>query len=74
VLLLLRLQKIGQLLLCGQPEPKTVNSGSSPTGDSLSTNNMNLVRFAHNWNSGMLEYWNDGFKEKINAHIFALMV
>jgi hypothetical protein len=22
-----------------------------------------LVRFAHNWNNGMLEYWNDGFKE-----------
>jgi hypothetical protein len=35
---------------------------------------MNLVRFAHNWNNGMLEKWNDGFKEKINAHIFALMV
>ena len=23
----------------------------------------NLVRFAHNWNNGMLESWNDGFKE-----------
>jgi len=22
-----------------------------------------LVRIAHNWNNGMLEYWNDGFKE-----------
>ncbi len=21
---------------------------------------MNLVRFAHNWNTGILEYWNDG--------------
>ena len=27
-----------------------------------------LVRFAHNWNNGILELWNDGFKEKINAH------
>jgi hypothetical protein len=23
--------------------------------------NQNLVRFAHNWNNGMLEYWNIGF-------------
>jgi hypothetical protein len=23
----------------------------------------NLVRFAHKWNNGMLESWNDGFKE-----------
>ena len=23
----------------------------------------NSVRFAHNWNNGMLESWNDGFKE-----------
>jgi hypothetical protein len=22
-----------------------------------------LVRFAHNWNNGMVESWNDGFKE-----------
>jgi hypothetical protein len=22
-----------------------------------------LVRFAHNWNNGMLESWNDGFKK-----------
>ncbi len=22
---------------------------------------MNLVRFAHNWNIGILEYWNHGF-------------
>jgi hypothetical protein len=22
---------------------------------------MNLVRFAHNWNGGMLELWNNGF-------------
>jgi hypothetical protein len=22
--------------------------------------NLNLVRFAHNWNDGMLEYWNIG--------------
>jgi hypothetical protein len=22
--------------------------------------NWNLVRFAHNWNDGMLEYWNNG--------------
>ena len=22
--------------------------------------NKNLVRFAHNWNDGMLEYWNNG--------------
>ena len=38
---------------------------------------MNLVRFAHPpeaEKNGMLEKWNDGFKEKINAHIFALMV
>ena len=21
---------------------------------------LNLVRFAHNWNDGMLEYWNNG--------------
>jgi len=21
----------------------------------------NLVRFAHNWNVGILEYWNNGF-------------
>jgi hypothetical protein len=21
----------------------------------------NLVRFAHNWNDGMLEYWNNGY-------------
>jgi hypothetical protein len=33
-----------------------------------------LVRFAHNWNNGMLELWNDGFKEKIKAHIFASIV
>jgi len=24
---------------------------------------MNLIRSAHNWNTGMLELWNDGFKE-----------
>jgi len=23
---------------------------------------MNLVRFAHNWNNGMVEYWSIGFK------------
>jgi hypothetical protein len=33
-----------------------------------------FVRFAHNWNNGMLELWNDGFKEKIKAHIFALIL
>ena len=22
---------------------------------------MNLVRFAHNWNVGMMEHWNNGF-------------
>jgi len=22
-----------------------------------------LVRFAHNWNNGIVESWNDGFKE-----------
>jgi len=22
-----------------------------------------LVRFAHNWNNGTVEMWNDGFKE-----------
>ncbi len=22
--------------------------------------NLNLVRFAHNWNDGMMEYWNIG--------------
>ena len=22
---------------------------------------LNLVRFAHNWNAGILERWNDGF-------------
>ena len=33
-----------------------------------------LVRFAHNWNNGMLEHWNDGFKEKIKAYILVLIV
>jgi len=23
---------------------------------------MNLVRFAHNWNNGILEYWNNGVR------------
>jgi hypothetical protein len=23
---------------------------------------LNLVRFAHNWNDGILEYWNDGME------------
>jgi hypothetical protein len=41
----------------------------------LKTNHdVKLVRFAHNWKNGMLELWNDGFKEKIKAHIFALIV
>jgi len=29
--------------------------------------------FAHNWNNGILELWNDGFKEKTKAHIFAVI-
>jgi hypothetical protein len=31
-----------------------------------------LVHFAHNWNNGMLESWNDGFKETSiqNAYYF----
>jgi hypothetical protein len=36
-----------------------------------------LVRFAHPpeaEKSGMLELWNDGFKEKIKVHIIALIV
>jgi len=36
--------------------------------------NHKFVRIAHNWNNGMLELWNDGSKEKIKAHIFALIV
>jgi len=43
-----------------------LNSHTENTGNKL-------VRFAHNWNNGMLELWNDGFKEKIKAHIFALV-
>jgi hypothetical protein len=25
-------------------------------------NTIKLVRFAHNWNNGIMEYWSDGFK------------
>ena len=31
-----------------------------------------LVHFAHNWNNGMLELWNDGFK-KNKTQIIALV-
>jgi hypothetical protein len=32
----------------------------------LPPNLYKLVRFAHNWNNGILESWNDGFKENSN--------
>jgi hypothetical protein len=31
--------------------------------DMIEKQKKNLVRFAHNWNNGMVEMWNDGFKE-----------
>jgi hypothetical protein len=35
----------------------------------------NLVRFAHNWNNGMLELWNDGLKKtNRKAQIIALLL
>ena len=48
MLLLLRQYKIGQQLLCGQAETKTMNSGSGPTGDSLSINKIEVgSNFGH---------------------------
>jgi hypothetical protein len=32
-----------------------------------------LVRFAHNWNNGILELWNDGFIEKVPQCTYSAM-
>ena len=37
--------------------------GGPTCGNLPPHNKSKLVRFAHNWNNGILESWNDGFKE-----------
>ena len=32
-------------------------------GGNLKTHNTSLVRFVHNWNTGIVECWNTGFWE-----------
>ena len=51
--------------------PKKEGGSEKETGNR--NEGFNLVRFAHNWNNGMLELWNDGFK-KNKTQIIALLL
>jgi hypothetical protein len=64
----------------GGPGKKTRNRNETPRsklrGIQAKVNEgFNLVRFAHNWNNGMLELWNDGLKKtNRKAQIIALLL
>jgi hypothetical protein len=33
-----------------------------------------LIRFAHNWNNGMVEMWNNGFKENETQSKYSALI